>query len=305
MPINIPNDLPAAETLKKENIFVMTKGQAQAQDIRPLKILLVNLMPTKIETETQFSRLLGNTPIQIELDFAAPKSHKFRNTSFDHLKSFYEPFEDVMDRHYDGCIITGAPVEHLQFEEVDYWDELCKLMEWTKTHVYSTLHICWGAQAGLYYHYGIKKHSLDSKLFGIYKHTVDYKKSILLRGFDDAFYCPQSRHTEVRREDIEHVQGLRILCSSKEAGANVIFTSKGRRIFVTGHFEYDPDTLKKEYERDAKLGKEINIPINYFKDDDPNKEVICKWRAHANLLFSNWINYFVYQATPYDIETIN
>lgn len=304
MPITIPNDLPAASILKKENIFVMTKGKAKKQDIRPLKILLVNLMPTKIETETQFSRLLGNTPLQIELELVAPKSHTSKHTSAEHLQSFYKSYDDIKENRYDGCIITGAPVEHLEFEKVDYWKELCDFMKWTKTHVYSTLYICWGAQAGLYYHYGIKKYRMNQKLFGIYKHKVDYKKSILFRGFDDYFYAPHSRYTYIKREDIEKAKDLKILASSSEAGVNVVYSKKNRQIFIMGHFEYDSNTLNNEYLRDVKLGKKIDIPINYYLENDPSKKPICMWRASANLLFSNWLNYFVYQSTPYDIDNL-
>ena len=304
MPITIPNDLPAASILKKENIFVMTKGKAKKQDIRPLKILLVNLMPTKIETETQFSRLLGNTPLQIELELVAPKSHTSKHTSAEHLQSFYKSYDDIKENRYDGCIITGAPVEHLEFEKVDYWKELCDFMKWTKTHVYSTLYICWGAQAGLYYHYGIKKYRMNQKLFGIYKHKVDYKKSILFRGFDDYFYAPHSRYTYIKREDIEKAKDLKILASSSEAGVNVVYSKKNRQIFIMGHFEYDANTLNDEYLRDVKLGKKIDIPINYYLENDPSKKPICTWRASANLLFSNWLNYFVYQSTPYDIDNL-
>lgn len=304
MPIRIPNDLPAVETLHRENIFVMTEDRACTQDIRPLQILLVNLMPKKIETETQLSRLLGNTPLQIDLDLVCMKSHESANTTQEHLRAFYKTFDDVKDRYFDGCIITGAPVELLEFEEVDYWDELCALMEWTKTHVHSTFHICWGAQAGLYYHYGIQKQRLPEKMFGIFRHTVDYKQSILFRGFDDSFYVPHSRHTTVSRKDIEAVPELRILASSPEAGVYAAFTSGGRQIFIMGHSEYDAETLKQEYMRDVASGKSIALPRNYFPFDDPRLEPIVSWRAHANLLYSNWLNYFVYQTTPYDIQEI-
>ncbi len=304
MPIKIPNDLPAVKTLADENIFVMTETRAITQDIRPLKILLLNLMPKKIETETQFSRLLGNSPLQVELELIHTKSHKSKNVAEEHLLSFYKTFDEIKDKYYDGCIITGAPVEHLPFEEVEYWDELVEIMEWTNSHVHSTLHICWGAQAGLYYHYGIKKYPLEEKLFGIFPHTVDYKRSILFRGFDDTFMVPQSRHTTVLREDIEATEGLRILASSEKAGVYAVMSSKGRRIFITGHSEYDGDTIKGEYLRDLGLGKPIHIPENYFPNDDPSLPPIVSWRAHANLLFSNWLNYFVYQTTPYDISKL-
>ena len=304
MPIKVPNGLPAVKTLKDENIFVMTHKRAVKQDIRPLKILLLNLMPKKIETETQFARLLGNTPLQVEMEMMYTTSHKSKNTSEEHLLAFYKTFDEIKDNKYDGMIITGAPVENMEFEEVEYWDELCEIMEWSKSHVTSTFHICWGAQAGLYYHYGIQKHPLPKKCFGVYPHKVDYKRSILFRGFDETFMVPQSRHTTVYAEDIKKVKGLKILASSKETGVYAVSTNKGKQIFVTGHSEYDKDTLKNEYLRDKEKGLEIDIPKNYFQNDDPTKEPIVSWRAHANLLFSNWLNYFVYQTTPYDIETI-
>lgn len=304
MPIKIPNDLPAVKTLSDENIFVMTETRAITQDIRPLKILLLNLMPKKIETETQFSRLLGNTPLQVELELIHTKSHKSKNVTEEHLLSFYKIFDDVKDNYYDGFVITGAPVEHMPFEEVEYWDELVEIMEWSKTHVHSTLHICWGAQAGLYYHYGINKHQLDEKVFGVFPHKVDYKRSILFRGFDDNFMAPHSRHTTVLREDIEAAPGLKILASSDEAGVYAISNKKGRQIFITGHSEYDPDTLKNEYLRDLGQGKPIKMPKNYFPDDNAKKAPKVTWRAHANLLFCNWLNYFVYQTTPYDVNAV-
>ena len=304
MPIQIPNDLPAAETLKKENIFVMTQTRAESQEIRPLEIVLLNLMPTKIVTETQLSRLLGNTPLQVHLELMHTTSHKSKNVSQEHLLTFYKSFDELKDRKFDGMVITGAPVELLDFEDVDYWDELCRIMEWSKTHVHSTLHICWGAQAGMYYHYGIPKQPLDQKLFGVYPHRADYKRSILLRGFDDTFYVPHSRHTTVRREDIEAVPGLKILASSDEAGVYAVMNKNGHHIFITGHSEYDANTLETEYLRDKKLGKPISVPENYYPDDDDTKEPVVRWRGHANLLFSNWLNYFVYQTTPYDIETV-
>ena len=304
MPIKIPNDLPAVKTLTDENIFVMTEERAVSQDIRPLKILLLNLMPKKIETETQFSRLLGNTPLQVELELIHTKSHKAKNVSEEHLLSFYKTFDEVRENNYDGFIITGAPVEHLPFEEVEYWDELCEIMEWSKTHVHSTLHICWGAQAGMYYHFGINKQPLDAKLFGVFPHSLDYKRSILFRGFDDTFMVPQSRHTTVRREDVEAVSEIKILSSSEECGVYAAMTKKGKQIFITGHSEYDADTLKGEYLRDLGLGKPISIPKNYFPNDDPKKSPSVTWRSCANLLFSNWLNYFVYQTTPYDIKKV-
>lgn len=304
MPIRIPNDLPAVKTLNDENIFVMTETRAITQDIRPLKILLLNLMPKKIETETQLSRLLGNSPLQVDLEMIHTKSHQSKNTSAEHLFTFYKTFDDIAEQTFDGMIITGAPVEHLAFEEVEYWDELCRIMEWSKTHVHSTFHICWGAQAGLYYHFGIQKQQLEKKLFGVFPHHVDYKRSILFRGFDDTFMVPQSRHTTVRREDIVAVSALRILASSDEAGVYAISTDKGRQIFITGHSEYDAGTLAAEYFRDKAAGKPIEIPKNYFPDDNPENPPQVTWRAHANLLYSNWLNYFVYQTTPYDIKKI-
>jgi len=305
MPIKIPNDLPAVKVLTDENIFVMTETRAITQDIRPLKILLLNLMPKKIETETQFSRLLGNTPLQVELELIHTKSHKSKNVAQEHLLAFYKTFDEVKENYYDGFIITGAPVEHMEFEEVEYWDELVEIMEWSKTHVHSTLHICWGAQAGLYYHYGIKKYPLDKKLFGVFSHKVDYKRSILFRGFDDSFMIPHSRHTTVKAEDIAAVPDLKILSTSEEAGVYAVMNKKGRSIFITGHSEYDADTLKGEYVRDLTQGKPIEIPKNYFPGDNPKKAPIVTWRAHANLLFSNWLNYFVYQTTPYDVTSVS
>ncbi len=304
MPIKIPNDLPATQTLYDENIFVITETRAITQDIRPLQIAILNLMPTKIETETQLARLLGNSPLQVEIEFIHTATHKSKNISTDHLFRFYKTFDEIKDRKFDGMIITGAPVENLPFEEVEYWDELCEIMDWTKTNVTSTFHICWGGQAGLYHHYGIHKHPLPEKLFGVYPHTADYKQSILFRGFDDVFMVPHSRHTTINREDIEAVPELRILASSEEAGVYAIGTKQGRQIFITGHSEYDAETLKREYIRDKTQGKPITIPKNYFPNDDESKPPIVSWRSHANLLYSNWLNYFVYQTTPYDITSI-
>ncbi len=304
MPIKIPNKLPAVKTLENENIFVMTEKRAIEQDIRPLKILILNLMPTKIDTETQLSRLLGNTPLQVEIELIRTRTHVSKNTSEEHLLAFYKDFSDVKDGYYDGMIITGAPVEKLPFEEVDYWQELVEIMEWSKTHVHSTFHICWGAQAGLYYHFGIDKYMMDQKLSGVYAHTVEYKKSILFRGFDDVFYVPHSRYTTVKREDIEKVSELKILSSSKEAGVYAVSTKNGRQIFITGHSEYDALTLNKEYVRDKNAGLNPKVPENYFPKDDDTKPPLLTWRAHATLLFSNWLNYFVYQTTPYDIMEI-
>lgn len=304
MPIKIPNQLPATQTLTNENIFVITETRALTQDIRPLKILLLNLMPKKIVTETQLARLLGNTPLQVELELIHTSTHKSRNTPADHLLTFYKTFDDIKHQKYDGMIITGAPVEQLPFENVEYWEELCRIFEWSKTNVTSTLHICWGAQAGLYYHYGINKHLLDGKLFGIFPHKVERKSSILFRGFDDVFMIPHSRHTTVDRADIEAVPELKILASSEEAGVYAVATDRGRQIYLTGHAEYDAGTLREEYERDVSAGLPITVPCNYFPDDDPTKEPLVTWRGHAHLLFSNWLNYFVYQTTPYDLSEI-
>lgn len=304
MPIKIPDLLPAAKTLTEENIFVITENRAVTQDIRPLKILILNLMPTKITTETQLARLIGNTPLQVEPELLMTATHKAKHTSEDHMLAFYKTFDDVKGNRYDGMIITGAPVENLEFEAVAYWDELCTIMEWTKTHVTSTFHICWGAQAGLYYHYGIQKKALPEKLFGVYPHHADYKRAILLRGFDDEFWIPHSRHTTVERADIEAVPGLKILASSPDAGVYAAMNKEGRQIFVTGHAEYDADTLEKEYLRDKAQGLPIHVPANYYPNDDDTQRPVVRWRGHAHLLFSNWLNYFVYQTTPYDIMAV-
>ena len=282
----------------------MTETRARTQDIRPLQILLLNLMPTKIDTETQLSRLLGNTPLQVELTLLHTKTHQSKNTAKEHLLAFYKVFDEIKDRNFDGMVITGAPVEHLAFEEVEYWEELCEIMEWSKTHVYSTFHICWGAQAGLYYHYGINKQKLPSKMFGIFEHTVREKTSMLFRGFDDYFLAPHSRHTTVSEEDILAEPALKILAVSEKAGVYAVKSRNNRQIFITGHSEYDQNTLAKEYFRDVNLGKEIAVPENYFPNDDPQNPPRVTWRAHANLLYSNWLNYFVYQTTPYDITDI-
>lgn len=302
MPIKIPNELPATKTLQDENIFVMTETRARTQDIRPLRILLLNLMPTKIDTETQLSRLLGNTPLQVELELIRVSSHEQKNTPEEHMLAFYRPFSDVQEEYFDGMIITGAPVEQLPFEKVDYWSELCRIMDWSISHVHSTFHICWGAQAGLYYHFGIQKKPLPEKLFGVFPHTLDYRRSILFRGFDNVFMVPHSRHTTVDRKDIEAVPQLRILASSEQAGVYAVATRNGRQIFITGHSEYDPLTLDREYRRDLAAGKPIHVPSNYYPGDDPAREPMVTWRAHANLLYSNWLNYFVYQTTPYDLS---
>ena len=304
MPIKIPESLPARATLESENIFTITEHRAVTQDIRPLRILLLNLMPTKVVTETQLARLLGNSPLQIELELIMTTSRESRNTSREHMLSFYKTFDDVRNQHFDGMVITGAPVEQMEFEQVDYWDELCAIMEWSKTHVTSTFHICWGAQAGLYYHFGIRKIPLEKKLFGVFEHTVERRSSMLLRGFDDTFFVPHSRHTTISRADVEAVPQLKILASSPEAGIYAIATDKGRQIFITGHSEYDAETLGLEYERDKKAGLPIDVPKNYFPDDDDTKPPRVTWRSHANLIYTNWLNYYVYQRTPYIIDDI-
>lgn len=304
MPIKIPNELPATQTLTDENIFVMTETRAIAQDIRPLEILVLNLMPTKINTETQLARLLGNTPLQVELELMQTSSHEAKNTSAEHMLKFYTTFDKVRDRYFDGLIITGAPVEHLAFEEVEYWQELCQIMEWSRTHVYSTFHICWAAQAALYYHYGIPKHPLEKKLFGVFPHKVERRSSMLLRGFDDTFMVPHSRHTTFYREDVERCGKLKILASSEEAGIYAIATEGGRQVFITGHSEYDALTLKAEYDRDKAKGLPIEVPKNYFPNDDDTQLPPVTWRSHANLLYHNWLNYYVYQTTPYIVNSI-
>lgn len=304
MPIRIPNELPAYKTLTGENIFVMNEQRASTQDIRPLRIAILNLMPKKIETETQLLRLLGNTALQVEVELLHTSSHKSKNTSQEHLLTFYKEFDDIRDQFFDGMIITGAPVEQLPFEEVEYWDELCQIMEWTKTHVHSTFHICWGAQAGLYYHFGIKKYSLNEKLFGVFHHSVERKSSILFRGFDDVFMVPHSRYTTVKREDVENCKELKILASSEKAGLYALSTQNGKQIFITGHSEYDANTLKNEYVRDHNAGIMTAIPENYFRNDDASEAPVVSWRSHANLLYSNWLNYIVYQTTPYELNKI-
>lgn len=302
MPIKVPDHLPAKEILNHENIFVMDESTAFHQDIRPLKIAILNLMPTKETTETQLLRLVGNTPLQVEFDLIHPVTHKSKNTSQEHLEMFYKSFDEIKDQQMDGMVITGAPVEHLDFEDVNYWDEICEMMEWSKENVTSTLHICWAAQAGLYYHYNIPKYLMDEKIFGVYPHTINEQKQNvkLLRGFDEEFYVPQSRHTEIRQEDIESIPDLEILSVSEQSGVYLVGTQDGKQIFVTGHSEYDPLTLKYEYDRDRKKGMDVAIPTNYFPNDDPTQPPRNKWRAHANLLFSNWLNYYVYQETPFD-----
>ena len=301
MPIRIPNELPATRVLTEENIFVMTETRAMTQDIRPLKILLLNLMPTKIATETQLSRLLSNTPLQVELELICPAGHVPKNTPQEHMLAFYHHFDEVKGRNFDGMVITGAPVEHLPFEEVEYWTELCEIMEWSKSHVHSTFHICWGAQAGLYYHYGIRKYPLAEKLFGVFPHVVERKSNMLFRGSDDVFMVPHSRHTTIRREDVEKVKELKILATSPEAGIYALATEGGRQIFITGHSEYDALTLEQEFLRDKNKGLPIAVPRNYYPDDDYTQPPRVTWRSCANLLYSNWLNYFVYQTTPYDL----
>jgi len=305
MPIRIPNGLPAEKTLAEENIFVMQETRARTQDIRPLQILLLNLMPTKVATETQLTRLLSNTPLQVELELLQMSNHQSKNISEEHMLKFYTTFDNVRDRNFDGLIITGAPIEQMPFEEVEYWDELCEIMEWSKTHVFSTFHICWGAQAGLYYHYGIPKVDLPEKLFGVFPHRVENRKSMLMRGFDEEFFVPHSRHTTVLREDIEKCKELEILSYSDAAGVYAMVADGGRQVFITGHSEYDALTLKAEYDRDKNKGLDIKVPVNYFPNDDDSKTPIVRWRSHASLLYQNWLNYFVYQETPYDISAIH
>ena len=304
MPVRIPIDLPAAQMLLKENIFVVPIDRAIHQDIRPLRILFLNLMPTKIITETQFARVLGNTPLQIELNLMSVSSHIPANTPREHMLAFYHSFAEVKHEFFDGMIITGAPVEQIPFEQVDYWDELCEIMEWSKSHVYSTLHVCWGAQAALYYHYDVPKISLREKLLGVFEHKVVHKGSILFRGFDDAFVIPHSRHTTFAWDAVANIPGLKILAESEKAGIYAVSTDGGRQIFLTGHAEYDPNTLEMEYLRDKKAGLPIHVPENYYPDNDDTKSPICRWRSCGNLLYSNWLNYFVYQATPYDVMSI-
>ncbi|MDR1117596.1 MAG: homoserine O-succinyltransferase [Oscillospiraceae bacterium] len=304
MPIRIPGALPAKQILENENIFIMTENRADMQDIRPLRIVILNLMPTKVVTETQLLRCLSNTPIQIEIDLLQTSTYTSKNTSADHLLSFYHTFDEIRQNKYDGMIITGAPVEHLAFEEVAYWPELTEIMRWSLTNVYSTFHICWGAQAGLYYHYGIPKHRLDKKCFGIFNHDVLEPTFPLFRGFDDVFPAPHSRGTEVRAEDVKRYSGLSLLSVSAEAGVYICARADGRQIFVTGHSEYDRDTLKTEYLRDLDKGLDIDVPVNYFPGDDPRNDPPVTWRSHANLLYTNWLNYYVYQSTPYDLNAL-
>ena len=304
MPIKIPNTLPAVEVLNRENIFIMREARAQTQDIRPLRIALVNLMPDKITTETQFARLLSNTPLQIDLELVHMSSHVSKNTALGHLKSFYRTFSEVRDQKFDGMVITGAPVERMAFEDVDYWPELVELMDWSKTHVYSTLHICWAAQAGLYHYYGVPKYKLDRKMFGVFKQYPLAPMLPIFRGFDDEFYMPHSRHTEIRREDVLRVPGLEVIAESPQSGVCMVMARGGREIYVTGHAEYSPYTLDTEYRRDLEKGLPIDMPVNYYCHNVPEEGPLVTWRAHGNLLFSNWLNYYVYQETPYDINSI-
>jgi len=305
LPIRIPDNLPAASTLSNENIFVMSEHRAYAQDIRPLKVAILNLMPTKIATETQLLRLLGNTPLQVDITLLQSISHVSKNTPEAHLTTFYKTWEEIKKERFDGMIITGAPVEDLDFEDVDYWDEMCQIMDWSTRHVYSTMHICWGAQAGLFYHYGIPKYHLPEKCFGVFPHQATRNYVRLLRGFDDVFYCPHSRHTEVHRDDIMACAELDMVAESEEAGVNIVRALNGRQIYIFGHFEYDALTLKAEYDRDVSRGLPIKIPRNYYPNDDPRQIPRVRWRSHANLLFANWLNYYVYQETPYDLRTLD
>ncbi|WP_240375453.1 homoserine O-acetyltransferase MetA [Bacillus piscicola] len=300
MPIKVPDHLPAKDILSKENIFVMNESRAYTQDIRPLKILILNLMPLKEQTETQILRMLGNTPLQLDVSFLHPNTHRSKNTPLEHLAAFYKTIDEVSNRKFDGMIITGAPVETLNFEEVDYWEELTQILEWSKTNVTSTLHICWGAQAGLYYHYGVPKHPLDKKLFGVFEHRVNNPNFNLLRGFDDVFLAPHSRYTETRKEDVLKVKELEVLSESEEAGLYIIAEKNGKQIFVTGHSEYDRETLSDEYKRDKRRGLDTGLPKHYYPEDNHLLEPPLRWRAHSNLLFTNWLNYYVYQETPYD-----
>ena len=304
MPLTLPDKLPAIDLLKKENIFVMDTTRATTQDIRPLRIAILNLMPLKITTETDLVRLLSNSPLQIELSFMKVKSHTSKNTPIEHMQAFYTDFEDMRDQKYDGFIITGAPVEHLDFEQVGYWEEMTEIFEWARHHVTSTLYICWAAQAGLYHHYGIPKYPLEKKMFGIFKHVVSNPELPIFRGFDDEFYIPHSRHTEIRREDIERRPELSILAESDESGVYMVMAREGREFFLTGHSEYSPLTLDTEYRRDLSKGLPIEMPQHYYRNDDPSQPPLVRWRGHANLLFNNWLNYYVYQATPYRLEDI-
>jgi homoserine O-succinyltransferase len=304
MPVKIPDNLPATQTLTEENIFVMTEERASHQDIRPLRIAILNLMPTKIVTETQLLRVLGNTPLQVEVVLLQTATYSPKNAPVEHLEAFYKTFDEVKNQRFDGLIVTGAPVEHLEFEDVRYWDELKKVMDWAQSHVFSAMYICWAAQAALYHYYGIDKYDLPEKMFGVFRHKVKKKKSKLMRGFDDEFYAPHSRHTDIKAEDILKVPGLEILAESDQAGVFIVQSADRRHVFVTGHAEYDPETLGREYFRDVDKGLDIKVPANYFPNDDPSGEPIVTWRAHGNLLFANWLNYYVYQETPYDLQDL-
>lgn len=304
MPLNLPDRLPAIELLKEENIFVIDNSRASQQDIRPLRIVVLNLMPLKITTETDLIRLLSNTPLQLEISFMKIKSHTSKNTPVEHMQAFYEDFDKIREQKFDGMIITGAPVEQMDFEEVNYWDEITEIFNWSRTHVTSTFYICWAAQAGLYHHYGVPKYPLDKKLFGIFEHTVNNPLHPIFRGFDDVFYVPHSRHTEIRREDILKVPELELLSESVNSGVYIVMAKNGREFFITGHSEYSPYTLDTEYKRDISKGLPIEMPENYYRDNNPDEAPLVRWRGHANLLFSNWLNYYVYQETPYNIEDI-
>lgn len=304
MPLNVPDNLPAIEVLKEENIFVMPETRAMHQDIRPLKIVILNLMPVKITTEIHLLRMLSNTPLQAEVLLLNIRNHKSKNTPQEHLETFYKTFDQIQDQKFDGLIITGAPVEMLDFEEVDYWDEMKEIMNWADHHVTSTLYICWAAQAGLYYHYGIPKYPEDKKIFGVFKHWINDSNEPIVRGFDDEFWVPHSRHTNLQKADLEKVPDLKIIAESEEAGVHIIASRDGRKIFVTGHSEYDPLTLKTEYDRDLGKGLPIDVPKNYFPNDDPSKRPVVRWKSHASLFYSNWLNYYVYQATPFSLEDI-
>lgn len=304
MPLNLPDKLPAIEILKRENIFVIDNSRASRQDIRPLKIVILNLMPIKITTETDLVRLLSNTPLQLDIQFMRLKSHTPKNTPIEHMMMFYRDFEDMKDEKFDGMIITGAPVETFEFEEVTYWDEITTIFDWARTHVTSTLYICWAAQAGLYYHYGIPKYNLPKKMFGVFPHTSLMPKLPIFRGFDDVFYIPHSRHTEIRKEDILQNRALTVIAESVQSGVGIVMARNGREFFITGHIEYAPDTLDKEYKRDVGIRTDVEIPVNYYPNDDYHLSPLVTWRAHANLFYNNWINYYVYQETPFDISKI-
>lgn len=304
MPLNIPVTLPAVEALRTENIFVMDSERASTQEIRPLKIVILNLMPIKITTETDLIRLLSNSPLQIEIDFLHMETHCSKNTPIEHLMSFYKTFDEIKKSNYDGMIITGAPVEQIPFEEVNYWSEITTIFDWARTHVTSTFFICWAAQAGLYYHYGIEKYPLNAKMFGVFEHRLFDPQNPIFRGFDDVFYVPHSRHTEIRAEDIRKHPELTLLSESPESGVYMVMARNGREFYITGHSEYSPLTLDTEYKRDVSKGMPINMPLNYYRDDNPENEPLVRWRSHANLLFTNWLNYFVYQETPYDLTKI-